>query len=370
MTLWFLFALMTAMAIFAVLWPLARSTGMLRSGSDLAVYRDQLEEIQRDRAAGQIGDVEAEAAKVEVSRRLIGAADAQAAAPGPLPAATATRHRRLVAVVTLVALPLVAGGLYLKVGSPGLPGQPLLARAADVQNQSIDHLVVQVEAHLQANPEDVRGWEVIAPVYLRLGRFDDAVKARRALLRLSGETAERQADLGEALVGTANGVVTVEAKSAFERAVALDAQDVKGRYFLGLAAEQDGRRADAASIWRAMVAGAPESAPWAGFVRSELARLEGGPGAGPAAEDLAAAADLDPAQRMTMIRGMVEKLSDRLHHDGTDLEGWLRLVRSYMVLGERDKAQAAAGEARHALASDPEKLRKINELVKGLGLEG
>jgi cytochrome c-type biogenesis protein CcmH len=369
MILWLMFALMTALAIFAVLWPLARGQAALRSGSDLAVYRDQLEEIQRDQAAGQIGDVEAAAAKVEVSRRLIGAADAQAATPGPLPAATATWHRRLVAAIALVILPLGVGGLYLKVGSPDLPGQPLLARAADVPNQSIDRLVQQVEAHLEANPEDARGWEVIAPVYLRLGRFDDAVTARRNLLRLAGESAERQADLGEALVGTANGIVTAEAKTAFERAVALDAQDVKGRYFLGLAAEQDGNRADAVSIWRGMVENAPADAPWVGFVRQELARLEGGPG-GPGPEDLAAAAEMGPEQRMAMIRGMVEKLSDRLHHDGTDLEGWLRLVRSYMVLGERDKARSAAGEARHALASDPEKLRRIDELVKGLGLEG
>jgi cytochrome c-type biogenesis protein CcmH len=366
MILWSMFALMTAMAIFAVLWPLARSKGMHRSGSDLVVYRDQLEEIARDRAAGLIGEVEAEAAKVEVSRRLIGAADAQAASPGPLPAATATWHRRLVAVVALVLLPLGAGALYLKVGSPELPGQPLSARANDAQDQSIDRLMAQVEAHLQANPDDVRGWEVVAPVYLRLGRFDDAVKARRTLLRLSGETAERQADLGEALVGTANGIVTAEAKVAFERAVALDAKQIKGRYFLGLAAEQDGHRAEAVSIWRAMMTDAPEGAPWVGFVRGELARLEGGPGP----EDLAAAADLGPEQRMTMIRGMVERLSDRLHHDGSDLEGWLRLVRSYMVLGERDKARAAAGEARHALASDPDKVRKIDELVKGLGIEG
>jgi cytochrome c-type biogenesis protein CcmH len=366
MTLWLLFALMTALAIFAVLWPLARGGAVPRSGSDLAVYRDQLEEIQRDRAAGQIGDVEAEAAKVEVSRRLIGAADAQAATPGPVPAATATWHRRLVAIIAVVILPLGVGGLYLKVGSPDLPGQALMARAADVPNQSIDRLVLQVEAHLEANPEDARGWDVIAPVYLRLGRFDDAVKARRNLLRLAGETAERQADLGEALVGTANGIVTAEARTAFERAVALNAQDVKGRYFLGLAAEQDGHRADAVSIWRGMVESAPADAPWVGFVRQELARLGGGPGP----DDLAAAADMGPEQRMAMIRGMVAKLSDRLHHDGTDLEGWLRLVRSYMVLGERDKARAAAGEARHALASDPEKLRRIDELVKGLGLEG
>jgi cytochrome c-type biogenesis protein CcmH len=115
-----------------------------------------------------------------------------------------------------------------------------------------------------------------------------------------------------------------------------------------------------------MLTGAPADAPWADFVRAELGRLQGGPGA----DDLAAAADLAPEQRIAMIRSMVQRLSDRLHQDGSDLEGWLRLVRSYMVLGERDKARAAAGEARRALVSDPEKLRQIDTLVKGLGLEG
>ena len=366
MALWLLFALMTAMAMLAVLWPLVRGGGTPRSGNDLVVYRDQLDEIARDHAAGQIGEAEAEAARVEVSRRLIGAADAEAAVPRP--AQAAPWHRRLVATLGLLVLPLGATALYLTVGSPELPGEPLAARAADVQNQSIEHLVAQVEAHLEANPNDARGWEVIAPVYLRLGRFDDAVKARRNVLRIAGESADRQADLGEALVGSANGIVTTEAKDAFDRAVALDPQDVKGRYFLGLAAEQDGRRDDAAKIWRDLAAGAPADAPWLQFVRSELARISGG---GPSAADVAAAGNLPSDERMTMIRGMVEKLSDRLHHDGAaDLDGWQRLVRSYMVLGERDKARAAALDARRALVSDPEKLRQMNELVKGLGIEG
>lgn len=366
MLLWVLFALMTAMAMLAVLWPLVRGQHPSQSGNDLAVYRDQLEEIQRDRAAGQIGEAEAQAAKTEVSRRLIGAADAEAAeVPAKLSPASLTWHRRVVAAIAIVVLPLGAGSLYLAVGSPELPGQPLAARAEEVKNQSVDHLVAQVEQHLEANPDDARGWEVIAPVYLRLGRFDDAVKARRNLLRL-GETAERQADLGEALVGAGNGIVTAEAKTAFERAVALDPMDVKGRYFLGLAAEQDGRRADAESIWREMVSSAPPGANWVGFVREELARIQGGPNP----DEVAGAANLPPEQRMAMIRGMVQKLSDRLHQDGNDLEGWLRLVRSYMVLGERDKARAAAGDARRALVSDPAKVHQIDELVKGLGIEG
>src|SRR5437762_11660054 len=123
MTLWFVFALMTAAAIFAVLWSLGRGTRGLRAGSDLAVYRDQLDEVVRDRAAGLIGEAEAEAARVEVSRRLIAAADTpKVSAPH-----ASESLRRMAAVAALVLLPLGAGALYLAFGSPQVPGEPLAA---------------------------------------------------------------------------------------------------------------------------------------------------------------------------------------------------------------------------------------------------
>ena len=373
MTLWLALALMTAAAIFAVLWPLARRTNRLRSGSDVAVYRDQLDEIERDRAAGLIEDNEAAGAQVEVSRRLIAAVDAQA--QGSAPTVTATWRRRAVAVVALVLLPVSAAGFYLSVGSPLLPDQPLAPRLAAVRNtQSVDGLIARVEAHLEQNPNDGRGWEVIAPIYARLGRLEDAVQARRNALRLNGESAERAAALGEALVLAANGVVTAEAKSAFEKAVALDGSNVQARYFLGLAAEQDGNRAQAAEIWRALIAAAPPDAPWRDFVQRALTRAGGAaaPAAspGPTEEQVAASSDLSPDQRNTMVRGMVARLAERLQNDGADVEGWMRLVRSYMVLGERDKARAAVADARRALAGDAAKLRRLDDLVKGLKLEG
>src|SRR6266851_3559952 len=128
MTLWLGLALMTVAAILAVLWPLARRRGMARSGSDVAVYRDQLDEIERDRAAGLIEDKEAAAARIEVSRRLV-------------------------AAVALVALPLGASAFYLALGSPSLPDQPLASRlAAGRGSQTVDSLVAQVETHLERNP--------------------------------------------------------------------------------------------------------------------------------------------------------------------------------------------------------------------------
>ncbi len=382
--LWLLIGLMTAAAIFAVLWPLSRHDVVAPSGNDVAVYRDQLDEIERDRAAGLIPEAEAEAARIEVSRRILAAAEAEEGKAAQS-CSGADWRRRVAAVVALIVLPFGATMAYLALGSPYLPSQPLAERRAAPQQgkPSLVSMIAQVERHLETNPKDGRGWEVIAPVYMRLGRYDDAVRARRNALELNGETAARFADFGEAMVAAGNGVVTAEAKKAFERAAALDPKDIKARYFLGLAAEQDGRSKDAAEIWQGMLKDAPANAPWRSLVQSALARVSDvsigrAPGAaapdaaapGPSAADVEAAAKLTAEQRNEMVRGMVARLADRLKTDGKDIDGWLRLVRAYMVLGDRDKARAAVGEARQALAGEPDKLQRLDELAKGLGLEG
>lgn len=371
MTLWLVFGLMTAAAIFAVLWPLGRARSHRRGGSDLAVYRDQLDEIGRDRAAGLIGEAEAEAARVEVSRRLIAAADA---VPANLAAATTrgdTFRRRVAGLAALIALPAIAAGLYLFLGSPQLPGQPLASRdTAPLQDHTLDRLVAQVESHLEKNPEDGRGWEVVGPVYMRMGRFDDAVKARRNSLRINAATADREADLGESLLAAANGVVTADAKAAFERALAHDGKQSKAGFFLGVAAHQDGQSEKAAAIWRAMLQDLGPGSPWVGMVRAALAQVDPSSiASGPSAEDVAAAEQMKPEDRDAMVRGMVERLAERLKQDGSDVEGWLRLVRAYTVLGERERALSALADARRAIGQDSDKLRRLDELVKELKLE-
>jgi cytochrome c-type biogenesis protein CcmH len=379
MILWVIFALMTAAAILAVVWPLGRTPRAAAGGSDLAVYKDQLKEIDSDRASGLIGEAEAEAARLEISRRLLAAAETSSGqttatiATAVANGAAGSGRKPAPAIAALAILTLGPLGFYIALGSPNIPGEPAFARVTTPKgHESIASLVSQVETRLAASPNDGAGWEVIAPVYARLGRFDDAVKARKQALLLNGATATREADLGEAQTAAANGVVTVEARTAFEAAVALDPKEAKARYFLGLAAEQDGRNQDAAALWRSMLAEAPASAPWAGFVRQELARLSGASvaSAEPSAGDILAAADMSADARRDMIRGMVARLADRLHDRGADVEGWLRLVRAYVVLGDRGKAKEAAAEARRALGERPDDIRRIDDLVKGLGLEG
>jgi cytochrome c-type biogenesis protein CcmH len=367
MSLWFVFALMTAAAIFAVLWPLGRGGQPRHDASEAAVYKDQLSEIDRDVAAGLIGSPEAEAARVEISRRLLAAADNQRDPP----VASNIRLRRLAAVIALVGLPIVAVALYLPLGSPQLGDFPLAQRIrAPDATQPLDNLVAQVEQHLERNPTDGRGWNVLAPVLARLGRYDDAVRAYRNSITYNGDSAERRADLGETLAAAAGGVVTSEAKAEFERAIALNADEVKASYFLGLAAEQDGRTAEAASIWRAMLAKAPSDAPWRPLVQAALARVGGSTAPVLSDDAVAAAKDMNETDRGAMIRGMVERLASRLKQNGDDVEGWLRLVRAYMVMGDRDKAKSALTEARQAVANDAERLRQLNEGLKNLGLDG
>lgn len=368
MTLWFVFALMTVAAIFAVLWPLSRRGRPQLEGSEATVYRDQLAEIGRDVASGLIGPSEAEAARVEISRRLLAAAAADERAP---PAVSNLRLRRTAAIAALVGLPVMALAFYLPLGSPRLGDFPLAERMrAPDPDESLVNLVAQVEAHLEKNPTDGRGWNVVAPVLTKLGRYDDAVRAYRNSITYNGDNAERRADLGEALAGAAGGVVTAEAKAEFERAVAIKPDEAKARYFLGLAAAQDGRNAEAASIWRAMLEQASSDAPWRPLVQDALARVDGAAVPALPSDTVAAAKDMNQADRDAMIHTMVDRLATRLKQNGDDVEGWLRLVRAYMVLGDRDRAKGAQADARQAVANDAERLRQLNEGLKNIGLDG
>lgn len=275
MLFWFLFALMTGIAIFAVLWPLSRPrhAGVSAKAADMAVYRDQLAEIKNDRTRGLIAASEAEAARIEVARRLLSVSDEAVSAtaePGAL------GRRRTAAVMALAGIPIVAVSLYLALGSPGDPAAPLSARMdKPVEPRDLAMLLGRVEAHLAKEPNDGRGWELLAPVYLKMGRTADAVKARTNAIRILGSTAGRQAALGEALVADAKGVVTANARAAFERASAMEPRQAKARFFLGLAAEQDGRKGEAERIWQELAADAPADAPWLPAVQAGLARLKG-----------------------------------------------------------------------------------------------
>lgn len=380
------FALMTAAAALAVLWPLGRSRA-LRSAreADLAVYRDQLAEITRDKESGRLAPEQADAARVEVARRML-AADA---APEPEAGASvaATWRRRAAAIAALMLIPVGAAGLYGLFGSPAIPGAPLAERlAAPPDRGDVAILVRRVEDHLASNPNDGNGYEILAPVYLRLGRPEDAARAFGEAIRILGPTAERHSARGEALMVASNGLVSADAQRAFKAALALDPKEPRALFFTGVAAEQDGRPAEAAAIFRRLAAEAPAEAPYLPMVKAALARAEAeaGPGAapapaaraaspaapGPTAADVQAAAAMSAQDRSAMVRGMVDRLEARLAEDPDDLDGWLRLARAFTVLGEKEKALGAIKAARAAFKDNQEALGRIDAAEKDLARGG
>jgi cytochrome c-type biogenesis protein CcmH len=381
--LWIILAGLTALVLFVLLRPLAAADRGERvpEAFDAAVYRDQLKEIEGDRARGLIGEEEAEAARIEIARRLL-AADSKTRGQH---ATTDGTHARPALIGVALALPLLALGLYLFYGSPRLPDQPLAARLQDPANdQNLAALVAKVEARLREHPEEGEGWEVIAPVYLSWRRYNDAADAYAQALRLLGESPKRLSGRGQALVLANNGVVTEEAREALERALKLDQSLIEPRILLAIAKEQDGRFAEAIADWRALLASANGQAPWRAMVEVRIeaaeAHLSGKPAPeaapsavagerGPPAGDMVAVQNMTPSERQAMIETMVQRLAARLDRDGSDLPGWLQLVRAYSVLDRKDDALKALERAKSEFSGNGQALEQLDRLAAELGLK-
>jgi cytochrome c-type biogenesis protein CcmH len=357
---WFILAGMAACVVLAALWPLLRPprTATADPGAnEAAFYKAQLEEIRRDVERGLLPQGEAESARAEAARRLIASASEPSEAPPP-----AQRTRLAAALLVAVGLPAIAFSLYGRLGQPMLPDEPLASRkVAPQSNGEIKAAVAAVEARLIAKPDDGKGWAVIAPVYMRLERYSEAAHAYTEALRILGEDPLRRAAYGEALVASAGGVVTDEARQAFDRALTDHPGQPQARYYLALAAEQDGKKADAIRDYQALLADSPPDAPWRSMVNAHLAALNGEPA--PTTD----AAAIPEAQR-PMIEGMVSKLASRLASTGGGVDEWSRLIRAYTVLHEADKAKAALVDAHKALASDASAVASLDALARNLGL--
>ena len=380
MLLWVILAALTAVVLSFLLYPLVGGRDAVdeRDAFNAAVYRDQLEEIEVDRARGLIGEAEAEAARLEVARRLLAADknDAGASGEGPrgvLPGAAF--------LVVAIGLPLAVLGVYLFYGSPRLPDQPLAARLTDpAKEKDIGVLVARVEARLRAEPDEGAGWDAIAPIYLGGRRYADAAEAYRQAIRLLGPTAKRLSGLGQALVLEQEGLVTERARIALEEALKEDGTLVEPRILLAVAKEQGGNFEDALADWRGLLVLRQGDERWRSMIEGRIANLQArisgesptmamAPKAGPSAADIEAAQNMSPGERQAKVDSMVKRLAARLEADGDDLLGWLRLVRAYTVLGRSGDAKAALAKAKDQFAGNAQAIEQLDTLAAELGLK-
>jgi cytochrome c-type biogenesis protein CcmH len=383
MVLWILLAAITAAVLAVLLRPLLRPPAVHERAADvdsgMAVYRDQLAELESERRRGLIPEGEAEAARAEIARRLLAGAEKD---QGPAFKCNETSGWATGAALALAfATPLAAIALYVLLGSPGVPGYPLAARmTAPPEQADMGELVARVEARLREHPQDGQGWDAIAPVYVRQQRYREAADAFSRATALLGESPRRLAGFAEATVLANNGIVTEPARLAYAKLAKLEPQRIEPRFWLALADEQDGKLAEAAAAYEAILREGDEKAPWRQPIAAQLASVRARMAAqtrpqvkpdatpGPSAEDVAAAERLPAAERAAFIDRMVEGLAARLGKNGDDLAGWQRLIKAYAVLGRAREAAAALTDARRNFADQPQSLEQLDAVAKSLGL--
>jgi cytochrome c-type biogenesis protein CcmH len=363
-----------------------------RDAYNLAVYRDQLAEIERDVARGIIGPDEAEAAKSEIGRRIL------ALTPSATPGASSSAPLA-VAAVAIIVLPFAAWTLYWELGSPGVSDQPFASRAGAPSGataaRSDPHVdmadaVRKLNEHLKAHPDDLNAWVLLARSEIGRNHYPEAVEAYRHAVDLSGQKPEIVGDWGEAQILASGGIVTPAAQQAFKTALADPESAPRSRYYLALAKLQAGDAKTALQEWVDLEADSPADADWLQLLRRRIAETAQAAGVDPAtlktssgaprkapaaaaanpptppsqaptqptsqtepnmpsgaevAATAKATAGMSEQDRQAMINGMVEKLAARLQQQPDDVDGWTRLGRSYLVLDQPDKAEDAFAHA-------------------------
>lgn len=407
----FIIALMVAVVLLRAVWRARRMAAADGTERAMKVYRDQLDEVERDLARGTLGTDEADRIRMEISRRILDldrdVTTRHVGGPAPAP-------MRWVAIGVLVAGVLGSGALYLAFGAPGYRDMPLVERHADAAEARItrprqavleaefaarfpepedfpgraelEPMVEQLRTALANRPLDVTGYTLLAQNEARLGNYRAAIEAQVRLIELKGEeeaTAEDYAYLLDLMVIATGGFVSPEAEALIEQLLRRDSQNPVALYYSGRMYAQTGRPDLTFRIWRRLHDLSDGDAPWMDEVRGalpELARISGEPrytlpprpapaGArGPTPEDMEAAQDMSPEDRAAMIEGMVDGMLARLANDGGSAQDWAQLIRALGVLERRDQAVDILQEARTVFAARPEDLALINEAADAAGL--
>ena len=434
MTLWLILTIMTSAAAIWLSAPFIRrfDRPQADAAGDIEVYRDQLREVESELRQGLIDETQAETARVEIKRRVLTTGRSEQ----PVMPALSPDERNFAAIGVAAVVVLGSVGLYAATGNPDLPsmrgsgvGQrassafsrepsglesfaaatqaPVSENDGQSRPQSglppVEEMIQRLAARLLRNPKDAQGWSTLGWSYLSMGRFPEAAAAYAKAIDLSPNIAEIRGARIEALVRSADGMVTTEARSAIADTLKLDPKDSRARFFSGLAKEQAGDKSTALADWTALLNDVNSDEPWVPDLRNRISELErdlgvaavappagpnpakaGGllerlrapgawqtspaPGTGPGPAEVQAAEAMPPADRAAMIRGMVDRLADRLEQSPHDADGWIKLIQSRMVLGETELAKQSLARGLQALAEDAPERGRIAAAAQQLGL--
>ncbi len=381
---WILIGLMILLALVLMVMPLVRwrpTPSRARATYDVAVYKDQLKEVEREHERGLLTPEQAETVKIELHRKLLAAAGSGPAQTGTsLPGSPSPL---LTALGVLLFLGVGSLGLYGYLGTPTLDNLAYAERNIEEEQQAqgnpgalaeMSKLVDRLEQRLAADPENLEGWLMLGRSAVSLGQYPRAVRAYEQAVARAPEDPQVLVDYAETVIFLNAGRVSNEAVQTLEKVRRLNAAQPKARYYMALGQAQSGYLKNAVQEWVDLLAISLPDAPWLATVRAQidaaaneaeidlktiqpsaealrigadLRKLASAQstGPGPSAEDVEAAGQMTAEDRQQMIRSMVQRLADRLQENPEDRPGWLKLANAYKVLGETEKADHALAQA-------------------------
>lgn len=371
MTLWLLLAAITSGTLALILAPLPRRRGA--TAPERAIYRDQLDEIAQDLERGILSEDQAKTARLEIERRLLAYDSGNRAVPAD--------DRPIGWIAGALLSIFVAGGafgLYWTLGTPSLSDHPAGKSAGGMaggqEAPELRQAAEALAAKLKDNPDDVRGWILLARTQAMLQQWAASAESYRRAMDLTGNAPEVASAYGEMLVLQADGVVGPNALDAFSQALSKDPKNVAARFYLAMAEAQAGRPRKAVEQWRALETDSPADAPWLPALRQNIADAAKAAGmeipSAPAEIQTGNAPGNAPGNANEMIRSMVARLAGRLEKEPGDVEGWLKLAHSYRVLGEKEKAAGALARAASATPKDARiPLAQARALIEDAGTD-
>lgn len=365
----------TLVALLAAYWiarPFLRRGTMEMDASDstMSIYRDQLDEIERDRDAGLISPAECDAARQEIERRALAAAR-------HVDQGFFMGHRSVPAAVGIAGLCIIAAlGTYAALGTPDASDQPLAARRSEMLTQSAaagdiaSSIQLLVDA-AEKNPEDFDTWWLLARSYVSVGDNASAAEAYRRAAELDSSP-DVLSSYAEAMTLANGNKVPQAARILFEQVLA-ETPDPRARYYVALAKAQSQDFEGAISDWAMLYADSPEGAGWIPMVRRDIVNmarfletdvLQYLPDA--SAEEIAAAGGTSHGTDGT---ARIAELESALAADPADYKGWIELATLRANAGDGEAALAALEDGRSHFVAAPFVLQKFNETARSLGLD-
>jgi len=377
--IWFSLTLLSILGAALMVMPLLRRNKAIVTSSQAtpAVLLDQLSEIKRDVERGIISATDAQAAELEIKRRIL--IESRSASGSTERVAG---DGRVTLILSAIFVPVMAVGYYANMGSPQISGVAFAQRADERQQAAeITELSSRIFEKLTNDPQGgpSEGWVLLGQTYSKMGRYEDAAAAFEVVSQRPEAGSAVFSMLAEALIYANQGVATPDAMQAVEMALALDAFNPAATFYMAVALSQTGEASQAYDLLVARLNNADAYAPWMESFLVEANRIgadlnkkpflleqSASVAPGPTRADIANAQDMTDKDRQAFITSMVARLASRLEDEPDDLDGWIRLGGAYVVLGDTPNATVAYQRAQDLLVNVLETDQRRQAVTKAL----